>query len=156
MQQFNSIAEILDFAIGEERQAQTFYRRMADKMTNQAVRGMFEELVDQEKAHEARLKAVKKNPAHLPELRKVTDLKISDYSVEVTEEEIAGAKEPDVQKAYLLAMKKEKAAFRMYTDLAAATDDAEFKHVLQALAQEEARHKLTLEIEYEDHYLAEN
>ncbi|MBE0536396.1 MAG: ferritin family protein [Phycisphaerae bacterium] len=156
MQKFNSIEEILDFAIGEEQQAQAFYQRMADKMTNQAIRKMFVELVDQEKGHEARLKGIKKNPAHLPELRKVTDLKIADYSVDVTEDEIAGAAEPNVQKAYLLAMKKEKAAFRMYTDLAAAAEGPEFKHVLQALAQEEARHKLTLEIEYEDHYLAEN
>ncbi len=156
MQKFNSIEEILDFAIGQEQQAQAFYQRMVDKMTNQAVRRMFTELVEQEKAHEARLKAVKKNPAHLPELRKVTDLKISDYSVDVTEEEIAAGPEPDVQKAYLLAMKKEKAAFRMYTDLAEAAEDPDLKHVLKALAQEEARHKLTLEIEYEDHYLAEN
>lgn len=156
MEQFNSIKEILDFAIDQEQQAQTFYKTMADKMTNQAQKKMFQELVAQEKSHEARLKAVLQDRAILPEPTKVTDLKIVDYSVDVSEEEIAQSDNPDVQKAYLLAMKKEKAAFKMYSDLANTSDNPKSKELFQSLATEESRHKLKLETEYDDHYLKEN
>ncbi len=39
----------------------------------------------------------------------------------------------------------EKAAFRLYTDLAAKTDDPELQKLLLDLAQEEAKHKLRFE-----------
>lgn len=156
MDQFNSIAEILDFAIDQEQQAQTFYQSMADKMTAQAQKKMFEEMAAQEKAHEARLKAVKEDRIIIPQPTKVTDLKIVDYSIDVSQEEIAQSETPDVQKAYLLAMKKEKAAFKMYTDLAETSDNPQFKKLFLSLATEEAKHKLKLETEYEDQYLKEN
>ena len=62
----------------------------------------------------------------------------------------------DYQKALILAMKKEKAAFMLYTDLADQADDAELKDVFKALAQEEAKHKLRFEIEYDNVYLRDN
>jgi rubrerythrin len=53
-------------------------------------------------------------------------------------------------------MQREKAAYRLYTDLAKITPDAEARALLKALAQEEARHKLAFEIEYDTHVLQEN
>ena len=52
--------------------------------------------------------------------------------------------------ALIVAMKKEKAAFKLYIDLAAATQDEKIKIVFLELAQEEAKHKLRFEIEYDD------
>jgi rubrerythrin len=52
-------------------------------------------------------------------------------------------------------MKKEKAAFKLYSDLASSTDDENVKTMFLALAQAEAKHKLRFEIEYDD-MLAEN
>jgi rubrerythrin len=60
------------------------------------------------------------------------------------------------QNALILAMKKEKAAFQLYTDLASQTDDAEVKQIFEGLAQEEAKHKLRFEVEYDDMILTEN
>ena len=54
------------------------------------------------------------------------------------------------------AMKEEKAAFRLYSDLADRTDNAAAKEVLLMLAQEEAKHKLRFEIEYDDNILREH
>jgi rubrerythrin len=62
----------------------------------------------------------------------------------------------DYQGALILAMKREKAAFRLYSDLAARTEDAELKDLLLGLAQEEAKHKLRFEVEYDDKILTEN
>ena len=60
------------------------------------------------------------------------------------------------QDALTLAMKKEKAAFRMYTVLADKATDPVVKTLFLKLAQEESKHKLRFEIEYDDYILKEN
>jgi rubrerythrin len=76
------------------------------------------------------------------------DLRISDYVV-------ASAPGPDIsyQDALILAMKKEKAAFRLYNDLAGLADDEGLRDLFLALAQEEAKHKLRFEVEYDERFL---
>ena len=78
-------------------------------------------------------------------------MKLADYMVDVNPDE-----DLDYQKALVLAMKKEKAAFKLYSDMAEAVEDAKLKDTLKALAQEEAKHKLRFEIEYDDVFLREN
>ena len=79
------------------------------------------------------------------------DLKIGDYLTDV---------EPgpnlNYQEALIVAMKKEKASFKLYIDLAAITDNENLRSVFSLLAQEEAKHKLRFEIEYDDYVLSEN
>jgi rubrerythrin len=58
--------------------------------------------------------------------------------------------------ALVLAMKKEKAAFKLYTNLSQRTDNPELKAVFQSLAVEESKHKLRFEIEYDEHVMREN
>ncbi|MEW5994541.1 MAG: ferritin family protein, partial [Candidatus Zixiibacteriota bacterium] len=82
---------------------------------------------------------------------RVQDLKIGDNLVDI---DLSG--DLGYQEALILAMKTEKAAFRLYNDLATATDDANLKQMFLSLAQEEAKHKLRFEIEYDDHILREN
>ena len=60
------------------------------------------------------------------------------------------------QDALILAMKKEKSAFKLYSDLAGIAPNSDLKNVFLALAQEEAKHKLRFEIEYDDNILKEN
>ena len=60
------------------------------------------------------------------------------------------------QEALTLAMKAEKNAYRMYQGLASSTDDPNLQATFLGLAQEEAKHKLRFEIEYDDHFLKEN
>ena len=79
------------------------------------------------------------------------DLKIGDYLVEQKP-----SASMDYQSALILAMKQEKAAFRLYTDLAASTDDDNVRDLFLGLAQEEAKHKLRFEVEYDEDFLREN
>jgi rubrerythrin len=44
----------------------------------------------------------------------------------------------------------------MYTDLAATVDDESLRETFLALAQEEAKHKLRFEVEYDDVIMQEN
>ena len=53
-------------------------------------------------------------------------------------------------------MKQEKAAFKLYTDLAVVAPDEDLRDLLLSLAQEEAKHKLRFEVEYDDQILTEN
>jgi len=62
----------------------------------------------------------------------------------------------EYQDALIVAMKAEKAAFRLYSDIAGTTDNADLRGTFEALAQEEAKHKLRFEIEYDDRVLREN
>ena len=62
----------------------------------------------------------------------------------------------DYQQALILAMKKEKKAFKLYLDLAASCGDDNLEQIFLALAQEEAKHKLRFEIEYDDFVMTEN
>ncbi|MBN2210663.1 MAG: ferritin family protein [Sedimentisphaerales bacterium] len=157
MSTFGSINEILDFAINEEEKAWQFYNEWGQKLKNKQMQSAFADFAREELNHKAKLETVKQNPRLLPSADKTTDLKIARYIVDEANIQTAvDSREPDVQNAYLLAISKEKAAFRLYQDLARTVESEEFKNVFHMLAQEEAMHKLKLEIEYEDHFLQEN
>jgi len=49
----------------------------------------------------------------------------------------------------LLAMEKEKASFRTYVNLVANARDEQTQELLLALAEEEVKHKLRFETEYD-------
>jgi rubrerythrin len=154
MQEFRSVSDILNFAISEEEAAATFYTALAAKMTQHWMQKVFEGFADEEKGHKEKLLSVKTGKIALLSDEAVTDLKIGDYLVEV-EPEVQGS-ELDYQQALIVAMKKEKAAFKLYTNLAEQTDRQEYRHLFRALAQEEAKHKLRFEIEYDEQFLTEN
>jgi rubrerythrin len=62
----------------------------------------------------------------------------------------------DYQQALVVAMQKEKMAFKMYSDLAEQVDDENLKNTFLSLAQEEAKHKLRFELEYDEHVMTDN
>ena len=151
MSQWNSSDEILDFAIENEEKAAAFYTELAGTMKSSSLSRVFEDFAREEQGHKAKLLRVKETGEMGPAKRKILDLKIGDYLVE-------GEPGPamDYQQALILAMKQEKAAFKLYTDLAAAAPNENLRDLLLALAQEEAKHKLRFEVEYDDHILTEN
>jgi rubrerythrin len=149
-----TIDEILDFAIEREQEAVDFYTRLAAIAANPAMKEVFGQFANEERGHKAKLLKVKEGDRALITGgggARVADLKIADYLVE--EEPSPQISYPD---ALILAMKKEKAAFRLYSDLAAKAADAGVQAIFRDLAQEEAKHKLRFEIEYDEHVLTEN
>jgi rubrerythrin len=151
MDEFNSVDHVLDFAVEREEEAARFYTNLAGKMEKPWMKEVFEQFAREEMGHKAKLLAIKEGKRMLPSQRKVLDLKMADYLVA---DEPQG--EMDYQQALILAMKKEKAAFKLYTHLAEKVDEADLKATLLALAQEEAKHKLRFEVEYDDVIMAEN
>ncbi len=151
MEKFESAEAILDFAIEKEEEARAFYQDLAGKVEGRAMQKLLKEFAAQEAGHAARLKGVKQGRKTLAAGGKVVDLKVSDYLAAVEPKP-----DMDYQEALQVAMQRERAAFALYSDLAAATDDAELQELFTALAQEEARHKLFLEREYDEQVYSEN
>ena len=150
MDKFGSVNELLDFAIQKEEEANKFYTGLAGKMDRPAMRQVFEDFAKEEQKHKEKLLGIKEGKRLNSAEQKITDLKIGDYLVDMEP-----SPDMDYQEALILAMKKEKASFRLYNDLAATTDDADLRSLLLGLAQEEAKHKLRLEVEYDEHFLTE-
>jgi len=151
MQQWKSVDEVLDFAIEQEEKAFQFYTDLAGRMDRPWMSKIFKDFAQEEKGHKKKLEDVKSGKRLIAAAQKVLDLKLSDYLVDTEP-----SPHMDYQQALLLAMKKEKKAFKMYNDLAGSTDDASLQAVFLSLAQEEAKHKLRFEIEYDDFVMTDN
>lgn len=151
MEKFNSIDDVLDFAINAEQEAVDFYNQLASNSKTTDMRHVFTTFAQEEIAHKARLTQIKKEGSYKVEAKKIADLKISDYMVDVKAK-------PDMSysEVLVLAMSKEKAAFKLYYDLALRADNELMRDVFLSLAQEESKHKLRFEIEYDEYVLREN
>jgi rubrerythrin len=151
-ERFESVEAALDFAIGNEVEANAFYLELARKMDVPAMKQVFEEFAAEELGHKARLEAVKRGSRSFGVMsERVQSLGLADYLVESPPKG-----DMTYAEALILAMKKEKAAYRLYLDLADAAGADELADLFRSLAAEEARHKLRFEIEYDDVVLTEN
>jgi rubrerythrin len=147
----NTVDEILDYAIDQEEQAAAFYADLAGRAEKAGMKDILLEFAAEEQRHKDRLVAVRQGDRELTPEQEVLDLKISDYLVEV------GATESiSYQDALIVAMKRERAAFQLYTDMAAKVPEGHLREVLQGLAKEEAKHKLFFESEYDERVLMDN
>lgn len=145
--EFHTIEEILDFAIRREEAAAELYLSMADRVTRPEMREALVGFAEEEKRHKQRLLKIKTGELPAVSEEKILDLKIADF-VEPPEP----SARMDYPEALRFAMNSEKAAFRLYTDLAAISP-ATHAAIFRSLAQEEAKHKLAFEVEYEDNVL---
>jgi len=151
MKDFGSAEEVLNFAIAREEEAAAFYRSLAGRAQWPWMTKTFEQFAREEDGHKAKLVGIQQGKLSVPTREKISDLKIGDYLVDV---EPTG--KLDYQEALIVAMKREKASFKLYMNLADVVDDAALRDLFLVLAQEEAKHKLRFELEYDEHILKEN
>lgn len=148
---FKNVDEILDFAVKSEENANHFYSEWAKKMGKTPMKSVFEELAAEEMGHKEFLLGIKKGEIFAPSVEKITDLKISDYMLDVR-----ASVDMEYQDALTVAMHREKMAFKLYTGLVEMTENEDMKSTFKMLAQEEAKHKLRLELIYDEEILTEN
>ncbi len=151
MKDFKNIDEILDFAIQNEQQAADFYEKLSKDAKETAMQETFAHFANEEKGHKFRLEKVKEDGVYETNQQDILDLKISDYLVSVP-----SSGEMSYRDALVLAMKREKAAFRLYMKLAEMAPSADLKKLFKNLANEEAKHKLNFELEYDEVVYKEN
>jgi len=152
MEEFKTLNDILNFAIGEEEKAAKLYADLAKRSKNREMAEVFTQFSKEELGHKKKLQSIQGSSKVVVSDNKVQDLKIGDYLIDVDK----SRDDLNYQDALIIAMKEEKAAFKLYSDLAGKTDDAEAKNIFLMLAQEEAKHKLRFEIEYDENVLREN
>ena len=109
MKDFNSIDEILDFAINNEQVAVDFYIKLADKFDDKAMKQTFEDFAKEEMGHKARLTSIKEKGLYEMPQEKVMDLKIADFLVHTEAKE-----DRSYTNVLSLAMNREKAAYKLY------------------------------------------
>lgn len=146
--ELSTIEQVLDYAISNEEKAAALYYELAEKVQRPGMREAFLHFAKEEEGHKARLLKVKAGEISAVKVDDVADLGITDQLAEPV-----AAPNMTYQEALVYAMKAEKAAFLLYTRLAEACTDPGLERVFRGLAQEEAKHKLRFEIEYDDHVL---
>lgn len=151
MKTFQDVNEILDFAIENEQNAADFYFKLSESTKDKSIRQTFEQYAHEEIGHKEKLLKLKKEGIFRMEKQHILDMRVADYVVRKPVSD-----EMSYQDALILAMKREKAAYRLYMKLASQTTDGQLKELFLGLAQEEAKHKMAFEIEYDDVILREN
>lgn len=151
MKEFKTVDDILDFAMNSEQEAVDFYNNLAENAQNEEMQKIFNQFAQEEISHKAKIRKIKEEGSYELSKEKLRDLKVSDYMVNVKP-----TADMNYQDALVLAMNKEKAAFRLYMDLADKAQDEKMQQLFLNLAQEESRHKLRFELEYDEYVLREN
>lgn len=146
--QFSNVEEILDYAIEREEMTAKMYHDLATTVERPGMKEAFLEFAAEEGRHKARLMKIKAGDMPAVSYEKVANLEIGEHLVQP---EIS--KNMNFQEVLAFAIKSEKVAYDLYIRLAAASTDAGLADVFRSLAQEEAKHKLRFEQEYEDKVL---
>ena len=149
--ELNNFKEVITFAIRKEAEAYNLYTTYSQLVKNPGTKVMFEELAGQEQKHREILEGVEKKDVSEYKLEKIPDMKISDF---IDEQEFSP--DMDYASALRLAIKREEFAHRLYNLMAEKADDPEIKKLFSTLAQEESKHKLRLESEYDENVLMWN
>lgn len=144
----NNFKEVVTFAIRKEAEAYNLYTTYSQLVKNPGTKVMFQELAKEEQKHRETLERVEKKDVSEYKLKKIPDMKISDF---VDEQEFSP--DMDYASALRLAIKREENSLRLYNHLREGTENPELKKLFSALAQEESKHKLRLESEYDENVL---
>ncbi|MBF0226938.1 MAG: ferritin family protein [Desulfobacterales bacterium] len=145
---FESVHELIKFAIEEENEAALFYEKLSQIEPNKGTKNMFSEFANEERKHASMLEGFKQNQQKINEysLKWVPDMKRTDYMVEVNYE-------PNMtyRDILRLAIAREDKSLNLYNELLIKTDDDNTIKMFKILCQEEAEHKLKLETLYDDY-----
>jgi len=146
--ELNNFKEVITFAIRKEAEAYNLYITYSQLVKNPGTKVMFEELAKEEQKHREILQGVEKKELSEYKVEKVPDLKISDF---IDEQEFSP--DMDYASALRMAIKREEHSLKLYNHIAEGTENPELKKLFAVLAQEESKHKLRLENEYDENVL---
>jgi rubrerythrin len=132
--------KIISMAIDREVEAYTFYRTIADKVKDSALKKLFDELAGEEKKHREFLQAFLTRDVAKLHFNPRADYKVGDalQSPKLS----ADLKPID---GLVIAIKKELEAMQMYTQLANNSTEVEQQLLFSQLANMEKTHKARLE-----------
>jgi rubrerythrin len=147
---FESISDIIDFAISREQEAVDFYITASKEESMSGSKEMLIEFSEEEKKHRRILEELKAKgfAAGVEDynFKWIKDIKRSDYMDDMVYKPGMGYRD-----ILVIAIKREENALKLYNKLLAEAESENAKKVFKILCQEEAKHKLGLETMYDDH-----
>lgn len=143
MLEFETLDDVLDFAIVQEIAAQAFYTKLAAEAEKDDRRLFYRTLAEEETVHEQKLRLLKSRDFQL-KAPDMTELKKSGYLDAMPLDADA-----NLQEVLRYGLKKEKSAQMLYKVLADSMQDAELTDLFRILAAEEARHAAFFQKEYD-------
>ena len=147
------LAELLDSAIYKEIASQAVYEAAQSKTQDPGVKALLQELAKEEFGHTQRLKKLKEKGFQPRDWHQeqVPNLKISEHLTGADTIEGAG-----LQDTLIFAMKREQQAVEFYSKMMGLMRDEAAKRLCESLVHEELKHKLRLEMLYDDLFYGEN
>jgi len=148
---FESVDDVLLFAIEKEQEAAAFYREAAKSEIQEAAKTVFLDFAKEEDKHEQMIKDFMADKSSIAnyQFKKLDDLKRSDYMMDM--EYKPGLTYFEIMR---IAMKREEKSYKLYQNLSQSAESEELASLFSVLANEELKHKNGLERIYDD-YLAE-
>ena len=149
----DELSELLDTAMYKEIASQAFYIAGQRKTQDQGAKALMKELAEEELKHSQFLKDIKEKRLDKSSWRRdeVPNLRISEYLTGGETLEGAG-----LQDTLIFAMKREQQSIEFYSRLMSVMSDETAKRLCERLVQNELRHKLRLEIFYDDFFYGED
>ena len=144
MEEIRTVGQVLQTAITREMQAVQFYMDLALRAEDPARKSLFHQLAEEELKHKSRLELeMLKEGLVVKRLGQLDDVGEAEYTADL-------ALGPDAEYRDVVSMgvRKERRAFRFYTQLAGIVGEKSTRDVLLELAEEEARHLVQFEAEY--------
>ncbi len=147
--EFKTPNDILDYAIGKEKEAKQFYLDISEEEGLYGNRQTFLDFAKEEDKHVVMLEKLKAgviaDGIDNYEFKWIKDIKRGDLVLDI--EYKKGMNYRDI---LMLAIKREEKALKLYNDLQVRVEDPDHAKIFKLLCQEEAKHKLYLESLYDD------
>ena len=149
----DELTELLDTAIYKEIASQAFYTAGQKTTQDPGAKALMKELAAEELKHSKWLKDIKERGLNEYNWHsnEVSNLKISEYLTGSEKLESAS-----LQDTLIFAMKREQQSVEFYSRLMSSIRDEKDKRICEMLVHEELRHKLRLEMFYDNYFYEEN
>jgi len=143
MRNFETIDDLIFFAIESEIQSVEFYNHLSEAALEDETKLLFSRLMEEEKGHIVRLQYLLDHQLEhgFPALS-------HHFSEEDYLPHVIPSPDVSIKEGLIIAIQKEKAAVRLYKDLAAETKKHDFNKFFLILASEEEKHCMKFEKEY--------
>ena len=147
MAKASSDTELLEFAIYRETEAYNLFMALAESVNNPRIKKLLEDLAQEELGHKSQLEfEIIKTGQTLSENQQppFTD-SLNEYIIRNSSLPL----DMSYEDVLLLCIEKEDTSFRIYINMLSNTNNEQLRETLMELAQEEVKHKLRIEAEYE-------
>lgn len=149
----DELRELLEAAMYKEIASQAFYIAGQNKTDDPGAKALMKELAEEELRHSQMLKELSETDWEKGDWHReqIPNLMISEYLT--GGDKLEGA---SLQDTLLFAMKREQEAVEFYSQMMSALRQEHAKRLCEKLVHEELKHKLRLEMFYDDLFYGED